>query len=42
MGHVRAARLAWSAFGLTVVIAVAATALAFDDDGVRMRPEAGR
>jgi hypothetical protein len=38
MGHVRAARLAWSAFGLTVVVAVAATALAIADDGTRLPP----
>jgi hypothetical protein len=38
MGHVRAARLAWSAFGLTVVIALAATVFAFVDDGTRLPP----
>jgi hypothetical protein len=38
MGHVRAARLAWSAFGLTVVIAVTATAFGFVDDGIRVPP----
>jgi hypothetical protein len=38
MGHVRAARLAWSAFGLTVVFALAATVFAFVDDGTRLPP----
>jgi hypothetical protein len=38
MGHVRAARLAWSAFGLTVVVAVTATVFAFVDDGTRLPP----
>jgi hypothetical protein len=38
MGHVRAARLAWSAFGVTVVIAVTAFVFAFVDDGTRLPP----
>ena len=38
MGHVRAARLAWSAFGLTFVVAVTATVFAFVDDGTRLPP----
>jgi hypothetical protein len=38
MGHVRAARLAWSACGLTFVVAVTATAFAFLDDGTRLPP----
>jgi hypothetical protein len=38
MGHVRAARLAWSAFGLTFLIAVAATVFALLDDGTRLPP----
>jgi hypothetical protein len=38
MGHVRAARLAWSAFGLTFLVAVAATVFALLDDGTRLPP----
>ena len=42
MGHVRAARLAWSAFGLTFVIAVTATVIGFIDDGTRLpAPDTG-
>lgn len=38
MGHVRAARLAWSAFGLTCVVAVMATVVGFVDNGTRLLP----
>jgi hypothetical protein len=38
MGRVRAARLAWSAFALTSVIAVMATAFGFVDHGTRLPP----
>ena len=38
MGHVRAAGLAWSAFGLTCVIAVVATVFGLVDDGTRLPP----
>ena len=38
MGDVRAPRLAWSAFGLTVLIAAAATVFGFVDDGTRLPP----
>jgi hypothetical protein len=38
MGHVRAAGLAWSAFGLTLLIAVVATVFGFVDDGTRLPP----
>jgi hypothetical protein len=38
MGHVRAPRLAWSAFGLTVLVAATATVFGFLDDGTRLPP----
>jgi hypothetical protein len=38
MGHVRAARLAWSAFGLTAVIAVGSVVVGFVDHGTRLPP----
>jgi hypothetical protein len=38
MGHVAAARLAWSAFGLTAAIAVMAAVVGFVDDGTRLPP----
>jgi hypothetical protein len=38
MGHVRAPRLAWSAFGLTVLIAATATVFGFVDDGTQLPP----
>jgi hypothetical protein len=38
MGHVRAARLAWSVFGLTFVVAVTATAFGFMDHGTTLPP----
>jgi hypothetical protein len=38
MGHVRAARLAWSAFGLTALIAVGSIVVGFVDDGTRLPP----
>jgi hypothetical protein len=38
MGHVPAARLAWSAFGLTTAVAVVATVGGFLDDGTRLPP----
>ena len=38
MGHVGAARIAWSAFGLTAVIAVGSIVVGFVDDGTRLPP----
>jgi hypothetical protein len=38
MGHVRAAPIAWSAFGLTAVIAVISAVVGFVDDGTRLPP----
>jgi hypothetical protein len=38
MGHVAAARIAWSAFGLTAVIAVGSIVVGFVDDGTRLPP----
>jgi hypothetical protein len=38
MGHVRAAPIAWSAFGLTAVIAVVSAVVGFVDDGTRLPP----
>jgi hypothetical protein len=38
MGHVRAARIAWAAFGLTAVIAVGSIVVGFADDGTRLPP----
>jgi hypothetical protein len=38
MGHVRAAPIAWSAFGLTAVIAVGSIVVGFVDHGTRLPP----
>jgi hypothetical protein len=38
MGHVGAARIAWSAFGLTAVIAVGSIVVGFVDHGTRLPP----
>jgi hypothetical protein len=38
MGHVGAARIAWSAFGLTAVIAVGSIVVGFADHGTRLPP----